>query len=98
MWTGAPGDHGCTNAGICFKQHGPAQPLVKHFLEYGRLDNGMIQYLPPLLVFCGVRGVRYGEQKVGTKSRVKLGAALPYVSLCCPLCGIPRSATCTSIA
>ena len=69
---GAPGElqHGIT--GICFKQEHPAQPLMKHFLEHGRLDPGMAATLAPMLVLCKTRATRYREKSVGTKSRVQL--------------------------
>ena len=79
LLAGGPAELQGGATGICLKQIGQPMPLMKHFLECGRLETGMPAHLASMLAVCERRAVRYGEAKVGTKSRVLLGSVLHCV-------------------
>ena len=58
---------------IGLQQVGEPQPLLKHFVEHGRLDPGLPSHLGAMVLASGQRATRYKEAKVGTKSRLNLG-------------------------
>ena len=67
---GIPAEH--SKGGLCLKQTGEPQLLIKHFLEHGILDSSVTQHLTKLVLVSGTSATRYQEKQVGTQSRLSL--------------------------
>ena len=59
--------------GILLRQTDFAQPLIAHFLEHGTLESAVAVHIPKMCLTAGTKPVRFGEKKLGDRSRLSLG-------------------------